>query len=271
MENFARQTEWVDKISKDTLSSVCSNNSWILSNVIPQLLCNFAQIWPSVCALEEMCFWHTSFGNQFLSCQNEGGTPVLISNLFALHIISWHWQSEKNKTNFHPTYMIMARVTIYAHLGQKNLHSIPFLYVSRNKRWKMSTAITVTVFIRLFRPISINNILLIIRLVTVGWQLNTFQVSSRNGNEKLSNVDYSFVVWKADFNLNFTAKNVVCEQQQSLMPIKVCFWLNNLLFTTNQIFHGHPAANVRRVLSSSRLRYFLWTMKKSAHMQLRFS
>ena len=41
--------------------------------------------------------------------------------------------------------------------------------------------------------------------------------------------------------------------------------------TTNQIFHGHPAANVRRVLSSSRLRYFLWTMKKSAHMQLRFS
>ena len=137
MENFARQTEWVDKISKDTLSSVCSNNSWILSNVIPQLLCNFAQIWPSVCALEEMCFWHPSFGNQFLSCQNEGGTPVLISNLFALvHIISWHWQSEKNKTNFHPTYMIMARVTIYAHLGQKNLHSIPFLYVSRNKRWK---------------------------------------------------------------------------------------------------------------------------------------
>ena len=216
MENFARQTEWVDKISKDTLSSVCSNNSWILtflSNVIPQLLCNFAQIWPSVCALEEMCFWHPSFGNQFLSCQNEGGTPVLISNLFALHIISWHWQSEKNKTNFHPTYMIMARVTIYAHLGQKNLHSIPFLYVSRNKRWKSRPQITVTVFIRLFRPISINNILLIIRLVTVGWQLNTFQVSSRNGNEKLSNVDYSFVVWKADFNLNFTAKNVVCEQQ----------------------------------------------------------
>ena len=140
-------------------------------------------------------------------------------------------------------------------------------------RDEKSTAITVTVFIRLFRPISINNILLIIRLVTVGWQLNTFQVSSRNGNEKLSNVDYSFVVWKAYFNLNFPAKKYYlwAATFQSLMPIKVCFWLNNLLFTTNQIFHGHPAANVRRVLSSSRLRYFLWTMKKSAHMQLRFS
>ena len=52
-----------------------------------EVLCcsNFAQIWPSICLREaEMCFWHPSFGNQFLSCQNEGGTPILIS-LFALH------------------------------------------------------------------------------------------------------------------------------------------------------------------------------------------
>ena len=44
------------------------------NNSNSEVLCcsNFAQIWPSICLREaEMCFWHPSFGNQFLSQNSE--------------------------------------------------------------------------------------------------------------------------------------------------------------------------------------------------------